>query len=115
VVAQLDHGRVVRGSLEIGQVDLRLGGSPYLHLVLDLVHHLGEVEFFPPVVVPFDGLRDADIGGHHGFDVVACDELEIVDGEDVGRNRRWPQSREEPARLTGTTRCRKPRPWVRAR
>jgi hypothetical protein len=46
---------------------------------------LFEVELFPTIVVPLDGLRDADIGGHHGFDVVAGDELEIVDGEDVGR------------------------------
>ena len=36
-------------------------------------------------VVALDGLSDGDFGGHHRLDVVAGDELQIVDGEDVGR------------------------------
>ena len=106
VVAQLDDGSVVRRLFQIEGVGVVFRGAADLDLLLDLVHHLLDIQLFAALVVLLDGLRDADLGGDDNFDVVAGDELEVVDGEDVGRigdgddqRRTGPVDRNDPMAL----------------
>ncbi len=67
------HGLIVlqhlhRGVLRRGQV----------------VHDLFQLHGVVGAEVFVEGADDGHVGGHHGLDVVAGEELEVVEGEDVG-------------------------------
>jgi len=87
VVAQLHDGRVVGRPFQIQGVDVVVGRGADFDLLLDLVHHLVDVELVLLLVVLLDGGGDAHLGRDHHLDVVAGDELEVVDGQDVRRVR----------------------------
>ena len=82
----LPHQRVDTDLLEVAE-HLHVGISPDRHLVEHARGHL-ECAFAGRLgharVVLLDGLLDGRLGRHHGLDVVARHELDVVHGEHVG-------------------------------
>ena len=87
-VAEPDDGCVVGALGEVGEVDGRASAAVAVTIAIGVV----EVEVAPEalhidalLVVLGDGLADGRLGGYDDLDVVGGEELEVVDGRQVGR------------------------------
>src|ERR1700730_7436753 len=82
-VHELDHWRILRALLDIEDVLLVLGVVDLDLVLVDPLHHL-VVRGTALGVVLLQALLDRLLGGDHHLDVVAGEELDVVDGVDVG-------------------------------
>ena len=84
-VHQLDDRRLGGAVLEVDGVEVVVAALDERHLGVVEAHH-DLVEVGPLLgVEAIEGLADGLLRGHHHVDVVAGEELDVVDGEDVGR------------------------------
>ncbi len=82
-VDQLDDRRVFRGLLQRRYIHILMVCHHFHVFQVQAVHHVGKRGRL--VVEPVDRGLDAAVRGDHHLHVVAGHELDVVDGEDVGR------------------------------
>ncbi len=82
-VDQLDDRGVLGGALQRADIDILFLPDDLEVLHLQVAHDVGQRRAL--VIELVDGGLDRALGDHDDFDVVAGHELDVVDGEDVGR------------------------------
>ena len=81
-VDELDDGCILRSPLQLSDVDRILLRDDLEVAIVKVGHDI--VERCASVVVPFDRPANGLLRGDHDFHIIAGEELDIVNGKDVG-------------------------------
>ena len=82
-VDELDNRRIFRGLLQLADVDGVLFGNELEVAIIEIGHDI--VERCPGVVILLDRAANGLFRGDHDLHVIACEELDVVNREDIGR------------------------------